>query len=325
MSEATRKDVIVLAKELGYLTKDQERSLLYEGIPRLSIQQRRFLLVASSFFTYTVQQLFVGLKERMLELGHRVDLALIPEALTVDEFDDWLDREGIMYADGLFIAPLIPEPMEALLLTTRLPHILINFPPTGAKVDSIIWDIHEATIQSVQHLIANGHRNIMYVGDTTKTRGYKLRWTAFQNAMKQEGIDVREASHFIGISTKEPLWMDKFKNHLRQYNPTALLCSSQLTNLSWLLYACSEAGRKIPSDMSIILLDNLQRNIVPEITRPVLFMKETGYRAADRMLWRIANVQMPYEHIRVQGSFYEGETVRSLLQEPITDSIGSQM
>ncbi|MDQ1913671.1 LacI family DNA-binding transcriptional regulator [Paenibacillus sp. GD4] len=312
MSETTRKEVIQLAKELGYLTKDQERSLLYEGIPRLSIQQRRFLLVTSSHYSYTIQQLFIGLKERMLELGHKVDIVFMPQSLSPEGFEDWAEQEGIVYSDGLFIAPLIPEPLEALLLELKHPRVLINFPPLGAKVDSIIWDIHEATIQSVHHLIANGHRNIMYVGDTTKTRGYKHRWDAFQLTMKQAGIEVEESSHFIGLSTIDPKWIATFQSHLERNNPTALICSSQSTNLSWLFYACSEAGLKIPGDMSIILIDYLQASIVPDITRPVLFMQETGYRAADRMLWRIANTQMPYEHIRVQGTFYNGSTVRNL-------------
>ncbi|MFE5323202.1 substrate-binding domain-containing protein [Paenibacillus sp. NPDC056579] len=313
MSEATRREVILLAKELGYLTKDQERSLLYEGIPRLSIQQRRFLMVTTSHFSFTFQQLFLGLKERMHELGHKVDMAFMPATLSTEGFKEWVDQEGIMYSDGLFLAPLIPEPLEALLLELRLPRVLINFPPVGARVDSIIWDIHDATIQSVRYLIANGHRNIMYVGDTTTTRGYKHRWDVFQLTMKQEGIEVEESSHFIRISTKDPEWIATFQNHLERNNPTALICSSHGTNLSWLFYACSEAGRKIPGDVSIILIDNLQASTVPDITRPVLFMQETGYRAADRMLWRIANTQMPYEHIRVQGTFFEGATVRNLL------------
>lgn len=314
MSETTRKEVIQLANELGYLTKDQESSLLYEGIPRLSVKQRRFLMVTTSRYSTTIQQLFMGLKERMLELGHKVDIVFIPESLPPERFDGWMEQEGIMFADGLFITPLIPEPLETLLLETKLPRILVNYPPVGAKVDSVIWDVHDATVQSVQYLIANGHRNITYVGDTTKTRGYKQRWLAFQEAMKQEGIDIQEDSHYIRITSDNAQWMEMFKNHLERHKPTALLCSSHETNLSWVFYACSDAGRQIPADISIIVLDNLRDSIIPDITRPVLLMLETGYRAADRMLWRMANTHLPFEHIRLQGTFFQGATVKNLLK-----------
>jgi LacI family transcriptional regulator len=45
---------------------------------------------------------------------------------------------------------------------------------------------------------------------------------------------------------------------------------------------------------------------------PLLAIRETGYRAADRMLWRIANPSLPYEHIRIQGELKIGSTTASL-------------
>ncbi|MDF2715923.1 MAG: LacI family transcriptional regulator [Paenibacillus sp.] len=313
MSEQTRNEVIQLAKELGYLTKDQESSLIYEGIPRLSVNQRRFLMVTSSKYSFSIQQMFIGLKERLFELGHKVDIAFMPDTLPTERVESWMEQEGILYADGLFITPLIPESLETILLGLKLPRILINFPPVGARVDSVIWDVYDATMQSVRYLLANGHRNIAYIGDTTKTRGYKQRWLAFREAMKQEGIEVREDSHLIPFSSDNAEWMDVFKRRLERSKPTALLCSSY-QNLSWVFYACSEAGYQVPEDISIIILDNIGESIFPNITRPVLLMPETGYRAADRMLWRIANTRLPYEHIRLQGTFFQGDTVKNLLK-----------
>ncbi|MBP1967604.1 hypothetical protein [Paenibacillus aceris] len=43
--------------------------------------------------------------------------------------------------------------------------------------------------------------------------------------------------------------------------------------------------------------------------RPQLAIRESGYRAADRMLWRIANPHLPYEHVRLQGDFFMGSTL----------------
>ncbi|MEF3304099.1 LacI family DNA-binding transcriptional regulator [Paenibacillus sp. GYB003] len=315
MSEQTRSEVIQLAKELGYLTKDQESSLLYEGIPRLSAKQRRFLMATSSKYSYSIQQMFMGLKERMNELGHKVDIAFMPETLPADRLEGWMEQEGVLYADGLFITPLIPEPLEAVLLELKLPRILINFPPVGAKVDSVIWDVYDATMQSVRYLTENGHRNIAYIGDTARTRGYKQRWLAFREAMKQEGEEVREESHLIPFSSDNAEWREAFERHLERSKPTALLCSSY-QNVSWVFYACSEAGYRIPDDLSVIMLDNVGDGLFPSITRPELLMPETGYRAADRMLWRLANARLPYEHIRLQGTFFRGDTVKHLADKP---------
>ncbi|MNI69352.1 hypothetical protein D3C73_1250940 [compost metagenome] len=37
---------------------------------------------------------------------------------------------------------------------------------------------------------------------------------------------------------------------------------------------------------------------------PFLPIEMTGYRAADRMLWRMANPNLPYEHIRIQSELF---------------------
>lgn len=312
MSEETRKEVIRLANELGYLTKEQENSLVYEGISRLSTKERRFLIVTASNFSATIESMFFGLKERLQELGHKISISFIPDKLSAADFPEWVRQEGIMYADGLFMAPLIPEDIEKLLLELELPRILINYPPVGVKVDSVIWDVYEATMQAVRYLIDNGHRNIMYLGNTSKTRGYRQRWLAFQEAMKQENMEIHEESHFIKLPYNDTQWMETFKSHIEKSEATALLCSSLDTNLSWVFYACSSVGRQIPEDLSIIVIDNIRDTIIPNITHPELLMSETGYRAADRMLWRIANPHLPFEHIRLQGTFFQGETVKNI-------------
>jgi LacI family transcriptional regulator len=39
------------------------------------------------------------------------------------------------------------------------------------------------------------------------------------------------------------------------------------------------------------------------------------------MLWRIGNPNAPFEHIRIQGHFHEGSTVRALeVSEPVYPS-----
>jgi LacI family transcriptional regulator len=53
---------------------------------------------------------------------------------------------------------------------------------------------------------------------------------------------------------------------------------------------------------------NEQPRNLPPIARPQLPILETGFRAADRMLWRIANPTRPFEHIRLQCDWIAGCT-----------------
>ncbi|MEJ9159639.1 hypothetical protein [Paenibacillus graminis] len=48
MSEYTRNEVLLLAHKLGYHTKEQERSLLFENTPVYSGQSRRFIFLIAA-------------------------------------------------------------------------------------------------------------------------------------------------------------------------------------------------------------------------------------------------------------------------------------
>jgi LacI family transcriptional regulator len=72
--------------------------------------------------------------------------------------------------------------------------------------------------------------------------------------------------------------------------------------------ALSELEYRVPEQLSVIGLANGPVPAVPELSRPLLLIGETGYRAADKLLWRLANGSEPWEHIRIAGPFYEGGT-----------------
>ncbi|MDF2958551.1 MAG: LacI family transcriptional regulator [Paenibacillus sp.] len=312
MSEHTRHEVFELAQKLGYFTKEQERSLLYEGIPVFPAKSRRFIFAAAAdllLISPLHRQLFKGLQERLSELGHKVEAVDIP--LNLDNgipFEQWLEQHGVLYADGIFITPVVPVPIEAKLLALPIPRVLLNFPPAGVLADSIIWDVYDAVQQSVQYLVNMGHERIMYIGNTIQARGYKLRWQAFNEAISEAGLRTSPEDHMTETYKELDAWMAKFKQIFRRIRPTALLCTID-KDLSWIYYACSTMGIQIPGDCSIISLETAEDSFIPNVSRPNLLIKETGYRAADRMLWRIANPHLPCEHIRLRGGFYKGETV----------------
>ncbi|OXS59183.1 hypothetical protein B1A99_11140 [Cohnella sp. CIP 111063] len=313
MSEETRSEVSRLAKSLGYLTKDQKHALAYERIPPYPIVRRRFVLLHNEQFVNFNRLLLAGLHDRFTEFGHQVEPMLLPPGLQPRDFEDWAEKTGLPYAEGVFIAPrMTSDEMEERLLQLPMPRILLNFPPPESKVDSVIWDVHEAVHQSVRHLLRAGHRNILYAGDATSQRGFRLRWQAFQEAMKEGGLSADEDAH-----AAEPFqgrlgpWIAKFMERFRITRPTAVLCAID-EQVAPVYYALKDAGVRIPQDCSLVGIVNEQTERLPALTRPMLPIKESGYRAADRLLWRLANPNMPYEHIRIRGDFIPGSTMLRL-------------
>lgn len=313
MSEETRYEVIQTAAKMGYKTKDQQQSLLNQNIPVFPIKQRRFTLILAEKPEnqfHINQMILQGLQERLAELGHTIETLILPSGIISHRtFDQWAEKHNLLYTDGLILTPAIPFFIENKLLELNNSKVMVNFPPSPSKVDSVIWDVYNAVFLSIRHFISKGHEKILYIGDIHSQRGYKLRWQAFNDAMKEVGIEVNASEHVTEKYINKEEWVSRFLQQLQQFQPTALLCTLN-QDLVWVYYACSRINMGIPENYSFISL--AQDDFIPEVTRPILLIKEAGYRAADLMLWRIANPHLPYEHIRLQGSFYEGRSVKSV-------------
>jgi len=323
MSLETREAILKLAEEKGYRTREQQENALLDGTGLMQKGTRRFLFLVG-FFSETHQLLLQGIHDRFDPLQYRVDIIFLPEQIHSDTaWADGLEEHALLHADGLFISHMMPEPLEARLLRLHVPKILLNFPPPGAKVDSVIWDVQDAVRQAVRRLLDLGHRDIMYVGETHHPlgyRGYRLRWSVFQEEMELAGIAVDKSFHVTGRYNRNgsvsdqfmdrERWLQEWESCIAKRKPTAILNAIDY-DLAWIYHACNEFGIRIPQDCSLVSLRYEDGGFNHDVSRPLLPVRATGHRAAERMIWRIANPNHIYEHIRLQVQFIEGRTVES--------------
>lgn len=312
MSEETRQDVFETARQLGYRTKEQAISQWYERVPRLITSAKRFIMLLPGDTPFN-QLLLAGLHDRLDEMGHSVTAMLLPDKIANrEQLQSWVDNSGLMYSDGLILAPSIPDWKEEALLSLPIPKVLINFPPMLARVDSVIWDVEHAIHQSVEHFVTRGHTRILYLGDIYQQRGFRLRWIAFQAAMRRWlDADVRAEDHMTDPRSDWDSWNRQLQEALERTGCTAILCAIEY-DLQPAMYHLQSHGKRVPDDYSVICLETLSPAAIPYVARPQLHLRECGKRAAERLLWRIANPDAPCEQIRVSGGFIDGKTVARL-------------
>jgi len=302
MSERTRHAIVEAARRLGYRSKRQIDSLLVEHILPFPTERRRFVLLHSGASDNYKALLLQGLYERFSEFGHRIEAVALPSCRSDRAMFEWIDAAGLAYADGLFLAPaLTPARWEEALLALPAPRILLGYPPPGAKVDSVVWDVYEAMWQSVALLAREGHRNVLYVGDIETRPGFVLRWQAFVHAAARFGMDPAKGRHIVERGVSD--WRAALRERLVAEPVTAVICGlDEETDAAYRV--CREAGRRVPDDLAMVgFLNEPPKDAVP-YRYPRLPIRMTGYRAADRMLWRIANPSLPFEHIRLQSDFF---------------------
>ncbi|MGM1050005.1 MAG: LacI family DNA-binding transcriptional regulator [Bacillota bacterium] len=305
MSEETRSRIIRTAFVRGYLTVSQAREMVSRGIAPYPTFQFRFVLIQSrQSMNYNVL-LTEGLRERLDQLDHRLESYVLDEDVPDHAFSDWLEQRNLPTADGLFIAPrLLSDSTERKLFELPLPKVLINYPRPLSRIDSVIWDVFEAVCMAVDRLAQLGHTRIMYVGDIHSQRGYTRRWQAFEEMMGELQLDHDAELHITDV-WDESMLIDK----LRSSQPTAIIAGIDEDIVR--LYDClTTLGYRIPEDISLVGLANGPVAALPHLSRPQLLIRETGYKAAEKMLWRLANQGEPCEHIRIAGPFHNGQTIR---------------
>jgi LacI family transcriptional regulator len=311
MSSETREAIREHALKRGYITKEQKLNAAQDVAGEKQEKAYRFLFVVDPDQmkdSYLHNLLLQGLQECYAELGHTVSVLFLPhQDETEEQFAAWLAQHDVPSSDGIFITPNISKYSEQRLIALQMPRILINFPPSGARIDSVVWDVYEATQVSVHHLLEMGHRRIMYVGDISFTRGYKLRWQAFIDAMQEAGLGVHPQEHVLSQhGMRREQITEQFIEKQKLYQPSAVICASDL-DLSWLYYAYGSMQLQIPKDCSLVSL--AVSPLLPGVSAPWFKVKESGYRAAERMLWRIANPGQPYVYVRLIGDFSAGTTI----------------
>jgi LacI family transcriptional regulator len=320
MSEETRRIVVEHAADRGYQTR-QDKKRLTGWNPHGSADTRiyRFLFVVVSDTgqeNETHHLLFQGVQERAVSLGHTVMMVFLPGYVQSDaQFEQWADQNKIAHADGLFITPNTPEFLEQRLLDLQNPRIMLNFPPPSAKVDSVIWDVYDATQTAVYNLVDKGHRRIMYIGDVGSTRGYGLRWHAFSAAMRESGLEADPQSHLLEGDQELAKLSEHFLERFRKIRPTALI-SSSYADLKWIYYAIGTLGLRIPDDCSLVTVSTSPFSV--DVARPLFLMKKSGSRSVDQMIWRIAHPDDPYERVTLASHYHEGTTISKICSEVTT-------
>ncbi|WP_438446507.1 LacI family DNA-binding transcriptional regulator [Gorillibacterium sp. sgz5001074] len=308
MSESTRREVFRTARSLGYWSKALSDGLAAERIPMASGKPRRFaLLIMNDSRLFRLQS--EGLERRLHELGHAAQNLLFPGwCRREEELLEWAERAGLLHMDGLFLGPAIPEWVETAFLKLSVPVVIINYPPVEAAVDSVIWDVQHAVHISVDALYKQGHRSILYAGDTVKFRGFRLRWEAFLNASARLGLSLNPGEHLTEGTEDRGRWMGRLKTRLASGRYTAVI-GGVSGEAEWIFGAAAALGLSVPEELSVVGIEDWEVLHRPGLSRPVLLIDESGERAAELMLRRLANPLSPYEHVRLLGPFVPGETM----------------
>jgi len=140
----------------------------------------------------------------------------------------------------------------------------------GRNLDEVICDAYDATCCAVEYLISLGHTKIGYIGEIPELGKNKVinehRFEAFKDTLTKNGLTV-DYNYIKDITLSSKDGYDAMIQLINSGTlPSAIFCANDITAIG-VMQAIHKSGLKVPKDISIIGLDNIE---ISEYFRPSL-------------------------------------------------------
>ena len=308
IGEETRERVLSAAKEMGYTANVMARALktnrsynigiLFEDLQNSGFMHEYFASMLNSFraeaersgYDITFINSDVG-HSRSSYLQHAMHRRV----------------EGVAIICADFLDPMVQE-----LAYSDIPVVTLDHAYDGRM--AVLSDNMNGIEELVRFAYGRGHRRIAYIhGNPTAVTEWRVR--GFYRACEALGLAVPE-EYVLSCEYHEPVSCREATKKLLELpqRPSCILFSDDYACIGG-INAITEAGLRIPEDVSVVGYDgiHLNRVISPRLTTWQQNSEELGRTAAARLIERIEHPRTTLpEHLVIRGSLYEGESVKQL-------------
>lgn len=258
--------VRVAAAGLSYRPSNAARSLALGRTQTVA-------LVVPDLGNPVFQQILRGVMDGAAEDGYRV---LVADTVEDDQQEGAIALEARMRCDALvLVSPRIGDAELSALIADVEPVVLVNR-ETGGAAPSLVVDYEDAALQVVEHLVALGHRRIVYLGGPVRSASDELRRAGLARARKQhadlEILDLPAGPDIQAGHAAAPAVLAT--------RATAAVAFNDLVAFG-LLAGLNEAGVAVPADISVAGFDDIElsRYATPALTTVAVPQAELGRHA----------------------------------------------
>jgi DNA-binding LacI/PurR family transcriptional regulator len=263
------KRVSKVIDEMGYYPNTQARALV-------SGRSRIFGLIVSEItnpFFPEIVQVF-----EHLAVHHNYEILLSSTVHEPKRMELAVRRMIERRVDGVAVMTFGME--DALLENPRfrkVPLVFVDVGPARPRISNIRIDYRHGIRQAVQHLAALRHTRIAFVTGPPHLKSALARRTAFQESMREIGLEVPSEMLVVGDHTMEGGMAALKKLAALRGRPTAIMCSNDMSAIG-VMRESFEMGLRIPQDLSLIGFDDihLAQFMIPPLTTIQMSQADLG-------------------------------------------------
>lgn len=311
ISEPTRQRVLAAVELLGYVYNQRAASLR---------TQRSFtigLLVKDVSNPFNAE----------LTAGAESQLAAHGYSLLLGTTDDHLDKESRMVRtmlerdiDGLILSPSAGTATQALQRVMRHCPLVVTTPYlSDLAADCVGMDDENGTQRAVKHLIQQGHRRIAFVGGFEAQSTRQRRLQSYRDTLQQHNIEFEAELCIVSPVTRRGGYEAIHQLLSMDPPPSAAYCYSDVIAFGVML-GLRAAGLEAGKDFAVIGFDDVPEASLwhPSLTTVSTDPRGLGENAAQLMLRRIAQPDLPVERIIMPSRLIARDSTAPLVNRPLS-------
>ncbi len=246
VSESLRKTILETAVEIGYTR-----------VSRSGKTRRVCVMITNMAYEKPEDfgaELILGFRQMAEPMGFQVEVIPLTKELQKNTaYDEYMLAR---HYDGAFVLGMsFQEPWMEGFSKCRTPAVLYDSPVLmNPAVTSISINNFEGMNLAVSWLKELGHRTIGYLGGALGSYIYQVRYAAFFNAMRENGLDADE--NLAGVAYYAADCLKQHFQRLIEAGCTAVICSHDLLAHATVIH-CGECGIRVPEDFSVIGVDDI--------------------------------------------------------------------
>ena len=305
LAEDTRQKILDKAAEMGYrrVIYISEPSPAEKGeIKELALNTQN-MPYGSHFGTYALNTF----QERMSKNNYRLSMFPVRDTEIASlSLPIGFNKEKTA---GIICLELFDSEYIEMLNTLNIPLLFIDTAAgtdmTRINADFLLMENHLSVFILTDTLIQNGCRRFAFAGNPEHCRSFSERYQGFIHALSANKLEPY-TSQFIGRTVFSDVnTLEEIVKQTLQL-PEVFVCANDFVAIN-LIRTLKKCGVNIPDDVRVTGFDNSteSRIIEPHLTTIDIPSSKMGYIAADMLLSRINEPDMPYRitHVRTTLKF----------------------
>ncbi len=290
--------VIKTARALGYLAGETASAgpvEPYKRSPRAAAFRQVGCIVSVPQNKYNhpyFSPILAGVEKKLTELNCVLSYVIPFEELRGEEVLRKLVKDAKL--DGIILVERIPK--EAYETVKSIVPVVVGIDVSDPSIPVVMYDRVGAAASAVQHLIDGGHRRIAFIGGAGLTGDMERekRYRGYSSAMQEAGLAV-DPRWVANTEWDVNLSYERMAEMLRlppEARPTAVFAASDMMAIS-AMRAATESGLRIPEDVAIVGLDNIE---ISQYTSPPLSTVHIPKTEMGEMAAKVLVDQMNGDH-----------------------------